>query len=90
MNFNFLNIENGEAYLIGYKLKLSPTERTLLYEIADKKSASIDELLALLDEGVSRGNVAVHVNSINRKADAISGRRLVLFENGRYIINPYM
>lgn len=90
MNVNYLNITKNEAYLIGYKLKLTPTERSILFEIADKNGASIDELLNLLSEGVSRGNIAVHINSINKKADTISGRRLVLFENNKYILNPYM
>ena len=90
MNINYLSITPDEAYLIGYKLKLSPTERAILFEIANKKSASIDELLPLLSSGVSRGNIAVHINSINKKAYAVSGRKLVLFENDRYIINPYM
>ena len=90
MNINYLSITPDEAYLIGYKLKLSPTERAILFEIANKKSASIDELLPLLSSVVSRGNIAVHINSINKKAYAVSGRKLVLFENDRYIINPYM
>lgn len=90
MKVSFLNITKDDVYLIGYKLKLSPTERAILYEIADKSGASIDELLPLLSSGVSRGNIAVHINSINKKADAVSGRRLVLFENDRYILNPYM
>ena len=90
MKVGFLNITGDEVYLIGYGLKLSPTERAILYEIADKGSASIDELLPLLSSGVSRGNIAVHINSINKKADRVSGRRLVLFENDKYILNPYM
>lgn len=90
MTVNYLNITKEEAYLIGYKLKLSPTERAILFEIANKKSASIEELLPILSDGVSRGNIAVHINSINKKADSISGRRLVLFENDKYIINPNM
>lgn len=90
MKINFLNITNDEVYLIGYKLKLSPTERAILYEIAQSNGASIDELLPLLSSGVSRGNIAVHINAINKKANAVSGRRLVLFENDKYILNPYM
>ncbi len=90
MNVNFLSINNSEIYLIGYKLKLSPTERKILENIAKNESASIEELLPLLSDGVSRGNIAVHINSINKKAENISARKLILFENGRYIINPYM
>ena len=90
MIVNYLNITEKEAYLIGYKLKLSPTERAILLEIADKNGASIEDLLPLLSEGVSRGNIAVHINSINKKATNISGRKLILFEDGKYVINPYM
>ncbi len=90
MTVNFLNITKDEAYLIGYKLKLSPTERAILFEIAKQSYATIDTLLPILSEGVSRGNIAVHINSINKKADAVSGRKLVLFENNGYILNPYM
>ena len=90
INFNFLTITDNDVYLIGYKLKLSPTERILLYEITNGSGTSIEELLPFLSEGVSRGNVAVHINSINKKAEKISGRRLVLFDNGKYVINPYM
>ena len=90
MTIGYLDITSKEAYLIGYKLKLSPTERAILLEIAQNAGAAIDELMPLLSDGVSRGNIAVHINAINKKAFSVSGRRLVLFENDRYIINPYM
>lgn len=90
INVNFLRIDESDVYLIGYKLKLSPTEKTILESIAKNDGASIEDLLPLLSDGVSRGNIAVHINSINKKADGISARKLVLFEDGRYIINPYM
>ena len=90
MTLGYLDITSKETYLIGYKLKLSPTERAILLEIAQNTGASIDELMPLLSDGVSRGNIAVHINAINKKAFSVSGRRLVLFENDRYIINPYM
>ena len=85
-----MSINDSEVYLIGYKLKLSPTERKILSKIAENDGASIEELLPLLSDGVSRGNIAVHINSINKKADGISARKLILFEDGRYVINPYM
>lgn len=90
MIVNYLSITEDEAYLIGYKLKLSPTERSILLEISEKGEAAIDTLIPILPDGVSRGNIAVHINSINKKADAVSGRKLVLFENDKYILNPYM
>ena len=90
MNVGFLNICENEIFLLGYRLKLSPTEKAILLKIAKDESASIDQLLSLLSSGVSRGNIAVHINSINKKAIAISDRKLVLFEDEKYIINPYM
>lgn len=90
MNIKFLSIDGKDAYLIGYKLKISPSERAFLYEIATKNGATIDELLSLLPSGVSRGNVAVRINAINKKSTALSGRKLILFENDKYIINPNM
>lgn len=75
--------------LLGFPLKLSHTEQKLLMAICER-DATIEELSTLLCEGVSRQNVAVHINSINRKAELISGRRLVIFTNECYTLNPYM
>ena len=88
MNVSFLSIEEDDMSLIGYELKLSPAEKSFLLEIINKDGATIDDLLSLLPDEVSRGNVAVRINSINKKALSISGRKLILFENDKYIINP--
>lgn len=90
MQIRFLVIDHRGIFLLGYPLKLSATEAKLLYEIAKGGKSSADDLLLLLSEGVSRGNVAVHVNSINRKAHKISGRKLIIHQDGEYKINPYM
>lgn len=90
MNVGFLNIRDDGIFLIGYRLKLSPTERLILCKIAENEGATIDELLPLLSSGVSRGNIAVHINSINKKARALSNRPLICFKNDAYVINPYM
>lgn len=89
MERGFLKIDNNRAVLVGFPLKLSPTEHKILYAIC-RKDMTIDELSLLLNEGVSRQNVAVHINAINRKAEAISGRRLVVFSSEAYTINPFM
>ncbi|MBO7302966.1 MAG: hypothetical protein J6U68_02140 [Clostridia bacterium] len=88
MNVSFLSIEEDDMSLIGYELKLSPAEKSFLLEIINKDGATIDDLLSLLPDEVSRGNVAVRINSINKKALSLSGRKLILFENDKYIINP--
>ncbi len=85
----FLNVNDNGIFLLGFPLKLSPTEQKLLVAICER-DATIEELSTLLCEGVSRQNVAVHINSINRKAELISGRRLVIFTNECYTLNPYM
>ncbi len=90
MQIDFLEITQNQAYLLGYKLKLSKTEHRILYAIAENGPSDVDFLLSLLSDGVSRGNVAVHINSINKKAECISDRRIVIFENSAYKINPLM
>ena len=75
--------------LLGFPLKLSPTELKLLMAICER-DMTVEELSSLLNEGVSRQNVAVHINAINRKAELISGRRLVIFLGECYTLNPYM
>ena len=89
MQINFLVIDD-EVRLLGFPLKLTPSERKLLYAIAIGKRVTIEELMSLLNAGVSRGNVAVHINAINRKAERISRRKLVIFRENAYEINPLM
>lgn len=90
MQIRFLCIERDSVYLLGYPLKLSPTEDKLLRIIADGGRRGSEDLLRLLPDGVSKGNIAVHINAINRKAEKISHRKLVIRENGQYTINPFM
>ena len=90
MHIRFLELCPSKIFLLGYELKLSPTEEKLLRAIAEGGKSDIDTLSLLLKDGVSRGNIAVHVNGINKKASEISGRRLVIHRNARYILNPYM
>ena len=89
MQIRFLSIEKDITFL-GLDLDLTPSESRLLRAIAENKRMSIDELIGLLNVGVSRGNVAVHINAINRKAERIGGRKLVLFNKDAYEINPLM
>ncbi len=89
MQIRFLVIED-DIRLLGFPLKLSPTESKLLRSIAENGRMTIEELARLLNEGVSRGNVAVHINAINRKAERISSRKLVVFHANAYEINLFM
>ena len=89
MQIRFLIIED-DIRLLGLPLKLSPTESKLLRAIAENQRMTIEDLARLLNEGVSRGNVAVHINAINRKAERISSRKLVVFRTTAYEINQFM
>ena len=66
MQRGFLNVNDNGIFLLGFPLKLSPTEQKLLVAICER-DATIEELSTLLCEGVSRQNVAVHINSINQE-----------------------
>jgi len=90
MHIRFLEIDGEKSFLLGFPLKLTPTERRILLSIAENDSVSADELIPLLKTNVSRTNISVHICEINRKAYSISGRKLVLFEAGSYKLNPYM
>jgi hypothetical protein len=89
MQRRFLVIDE-EIRLLGFPLDLTPSESILLRAIAENEKMSVDELSLLLRDGVSRGNVAVHINAINRKAKDISSRKLVIFSHGSYEINEFM
>ena len=90
MQIRFLTIAHDGIFLLGYRLKLSPTEEKLLKEVANGGRCGVADLGKLLSDGVSHGNVAVHINSINRKAKKISSRKLVIYEKGNYKINDLM
>ena len=90
MQERFLIIDKSGIRLLGYPLRLTPTEAKLLTLITERGEASVELLCTLLSEGVSRQNVAVHISAINRKAERISGRKLVCFKNNLYGINPCM
>ena len=89
MQKRFLIIDE-DVRLLGFPLALTPTELKLLRSIVQNDRMSIDALSMLLHNGVSRGNVAVHINAINRKAKCISARKLVIFSHGAYEINEFM
>ena len=90
MKIRFLELCPDKIFLLGYELKLSPSEEKLLRAIAEGGRSDVDSLRVILTDGVNRSNVAVHISSINKKAQIISRRKLVIYKNSRYIINPFM
>lgn len=90
MQIRFLDVSREGIFLLGYRLILSPTEEKILRAISQGGKSNTEELCRLLPKGVGAGNVAVHINSINTKARKISGRKLIIYENGQYNVNPLM
>ena len=91
INHLMIGDDKSDVRLLGYRLKVSECEYKLLVCIAERGTVSIDELSLLLGfDREKRGNVAVHICSINRKAEVIGGRKLVLCENSEYHFNEYM
>ena len=90
MQERFLIIDENEVRLLGYPLLLTPTEKKILSLITLRGEASTELLCSLLNDGVSRQNVAVHISAINRKAEKISRRKLICFKNNLYGLNPCM
>ena len=86
-----INDEKKKAYLLGYDMCLTPTEYKVLCGIISEGRISIDGLMALCSiKKRGRGNISVHVCSINRKAQNIAERKLILYENYNYYINEFM
>ena len=84
--------------LLGYSLPLSPSEAAILRacmtaETSHASAPTAKELASLLssDGEVSEGAVSVLVHRINRKAAAISGRKLIVgVSHHGFRVNPYL
>ncbi|MBQ3000014.1 MAG: hypothetical protein IJD64_06095 [Clostridia bacterium] len=78
--------ENKQEFLLlGYPLHLSPDEAELVHTLQGKRSLASKSI-----PNTSANALAVRVCSINKKAIRVSGRRLIIFENGAYRLNPYL
>ena len=83
--------DKDDVWFLGYRLKLTPSEYKLLSALSRERHATAERLAAEL--GLScdkKGNVAVHICSINRKAELIGERKLILFEDSEYRFNDNM
>lgn len=77
--------------LLGYKLRLSEKEYYLIRFIVHENGGPVlRRQLSYWMRGMSNNCMSAHVSGINKKAYEISGRKLVLFENDSYYLNPYM
>ena len=91
MTYKHLSVNDSAVYLLGYELCLTPNEKKILLLVADGGATS-RELLAQITHlrVVGIGNIAAHIASINKKAKQIGGRRLIVSQNGKYILNEFM
>lgn len=81
----------NEVYLLGYKLSVTPCEYKLLCALLSDERVRIEMLAEILGfTPGKKGNVSVHICSLNRKADVIGGRKLILCDNSEYYLNPHM
>jgi len=90
MQIRFLIIDDNAVFLLGRELELTPTERKILYSIACEEKCTADDLTSLLRSGAKKENISAHISAINSKARRISGRKLIIFGQYKYKINPYM
>lgn len=86
------SLEIGEnrdsVYFLGYRLKLTPIEYRILRIIDEKGEIATRELIESVGlHDVLKGNLAVHICAINRKAKIICTRKLILYKNARYLFN---
>lgn len=81
----------GNITLLGYPVDFSDRQADILYHIAEQYPQSVSVSSIAKAIGVTENSVPVHINDINKKAAAITGRRLVVAKRGQgYTINKYM
>lgn len=78
----YIDKDSSSVYYLGYKLNLSDNEFKIFCSIAhsSQEYISAEKILreCFPNKCKTTGNVAVHVCNINRKAQVIGGRRLIV------------
>ncbi len=91
-----LGDSSNKATLLGYPLNLTRAEYRILLFLCQSTDKRLDEETILCfcfaeSYRMTETNVRAHISSINRKAKALSGRKLIIcHRNAGYQINPYM
>lgn len=77
---------------LGYPLFCPPAELAVLRALVGRAGDGLSpEALCGLAGAASTAALAVHVNRLNRRAEALTGRRLILCDPRRgYLLNPYL
>lgn len=91
-DFLIIDRENEAVVYLGYPLKLTKREFTVLNLIIDhKEGISSQELLTAISpkENIGIGNIAVQVFNINKKARKIGGRNIIIERRADgYMLTP--
>ncbi len=87
--------KSNEIIFLGYRLKLSPTQRVILQVLIENKDSelSADELIARCtgDIHFKTSDFSKYISDINRKAFNIGGREMIcVTASGYYKINKYI
>ena len=82
--FLVLNESTDEVRLLGYTLHLSPSEHQIIKVLFHREFATLNELHQFSKPTLPKSSIPVHISSINKKAIAISGRKLIQFETDHY------
>ena len=76
-----INESTKEVYYLGYEMELTVTEFRILWALYNSDATvSLAELQKSIDDTkqADRKSIAVHVCHINKKAEAIGGRKIIL------------
>jgi len=86
----FVGDSGKDVIFLGYRLNLTPAEYRIIKIIAEKGRAGTEEIYTEFKKSLTKGNVAVHICAINRKAAFISERRLIEYTDKCYFFNEFM
>ena len=97
-SYRFLNVGDTEkrTKLLGFMLKVTPTEHRILSFLCSRTgrftSAEIILNCCFADsDRLTLSCVSTHISSVNRKAEPITNRRLIISEkDSGYMLSPYM
>ncbi len=78
--------QQNEYRILGYVLSLTPLEGQIVQILLKRDFASMEEIREASARPMSRQGIPVHVHNINQKAFDITGRRLIVFDDGYYHI----
>ncbi len=86
----FVGESGKDVIFLGYRLNLTPAEYKIITILAEKGRVGTDEFCRAFEKSLTKGNVAVHICSINKKAAGISARKLIEFKDRCYYFNEFM